>query len=115
MIPADGIYSRRVERAAFPLRTFVFFDKESADIPGRYNFVTADETATFGQNTGLTADDIANVQERTYIQREVYYHLLNIIGYRLKNNAGSSVELYASDPDGKDATPYAESVKSTPR
>lgn len=111
MIPADGIYSRRVERAAFPLRAFVFFDRDETELPGRYNLITPDETATFGQNTGLTADDIANVQERTYIQREVYYHLLNIMGWRLKNYAGSSVELYASDPDGKDPMPYAESVK----
>lgn len=112
MIPADGIYSRRIERAAFPLRPFVFIDRGTTEMPGRYNFITPEETATFGQTTGLTADDIANVQERAYIQREVYYHLLNIMGWRLKNTPGSTVDLYASDPDGADATPYAESVKS---
>ncbi|MCX6140227.1 MAG: OmpA family protein [Candidatus Kapabacteria bacterium] len=109
--PADGIYSKRVEKAEFPLRPFVFINKNETQIPSRYTAMMAGETADFGRNTGLTADDLANVQERPFIQKEIYYHILNIMGYRLKNTPGSSMELYASDPDGKDPKPYAEDVK----
>lgn len=109
--PADGIYSKRVEKAEFPLRPFVFINKDETQVPSRYTAISAGETADFGRNTGLTADDLANVEERPFIQKEIYYHLLNIMGYRLKNTPGSSMELYGSDPDGKDPKPYAEDVK----
>ncbi|MBM4178846.1 MAG: PorT family protein [Ignavibacteria bacterium] len=34
--PIDGVYAKRIERAEFPLRPFVFFDQGSTDIPSRY-------------------------------------------------------------------------------
>ncbi len=109
--PADGIYSKRNEKAEFPMRPFVFIDKDQTTIPGRYVALSASETADFGRNTGLTAEDIQNLEERPYIQKEIYYNILNVMGYRLKNTPGSSMELYGSDPDGKDPLPYAENVK----
>lgn len=109
--PADGIYSKRIERAGFPLRPFVFIDKGETEVPNRYVSLSKSETADFATSSGLTAEDVANVEERPIIQKDVYYNILNVMGYRLKNTPGSSMELYASDPDGKDARPYAEDVK----
>ena len=109
--PVDGVYSKRVERAEFPLRPYVFFDKGSTEIPDRYNKITKDYTRLFAAASGMTADDIANVEVRPIIQRDIYYNILNVMGYRLSMIPGSSVELYASDPAGKDALAYAESVK----
>ncbi len=109
--PADGIYSKRVERAGFPLRPYVFINKGETVVPNRYVSLSQSETADFATSTGLTAEDVANVEERPIIQKDIYYNLLNIMGYRLKNTPGSSMELYASDPDGKDPRPYAEDVK----
>lgn len=109
--PTDGVYSKRVERAEFPLRPYVFFDKGSAEIPGRYNKISRSQTRLFATSSGLTADDIANTDVRPIIQRDIYYNILNVMGYRLSSIPGSSVELYASDPNNKDARAYAESVK----
>jgi outer membrane protein OmpA-like peptidoglycan-associated protein len=109
--PVDGVYSKRIERAEFPLRPYVFFDKESTEIPTRYNKISRAQTRLFATSSGLTADDIANVDVRPIIQRDIYYNILNVMGYRLSSIPGSSVELYASDPNNKDARAYAESVK----
>lgn len=109
--PIDGVYSKRIERAEFPMRPFVFFDKGSTDIPSRYNKISRAQTRLFATSSGLTADDIANVDVRPVIQRDIYYNILNVMGYRLSSILGSSVELYASDPNGRDARTYAENVK----
>jgi hypothetical protein len=110
--PTDGVYSKRIERAEFPLRPFVFFDNGSTDIPSRYNKITRAQTRFFATASGLTADDIANVEVRPIIQRDIYYNILNVMGYRLSSIPGSSVELYASDPNERNARAYAESVKN---
>lgn len=109
--PLDGVYSKRIERAEFPLRPYVFFDKGSTEIPNRYNKITRSQTRVFAASSGLTADDVANVDVRPVIQRDIYYNILNVMGYRLSTIPGSSVELYASDPGGRNAQAYAESVK----
>lgn len=109
--PIDGVYSKRVERAEFPLRPYVFFDKGSTEIPARYNKISRAQTRLFATSSGLTADDVANVDVRPIIQRDIYYNILNVMGYRLSSIPGSSVELYASDPNNRDAKAYAESVK----
>ncbi len=110
--PLDGVYSKRIERAEFPLRPFVFFDKGSSEIPTRYNKITRSQTRLFATTSGLTADDLANTDIRPVIQRDIYYNILNVMGYRLSSIPGSSVELYASDPGGRNAQAYAETVKN---
>jgi hypothetical protein len=83
--PTDGVYSKRIERAEFPLRPFVFFDKGSTEIPSRYNKISRAQTRLFATSSGLTADDIANVDVRPVIQRDIYYNILNVMGYRLSS------------------------------
>jgi len=109
--PADGIYSKRNEKAGFPLRPYVFINKDETEYPNRYNRISSSDVQQFSTTSGYTADDIANVEERPIVQKDIYYNVLNVMGFRLKNTPGSSMELYGSDPDGKDATPYGESVK----
>lgn len=66
----------------YPLLNYVFFDLGSSDIPSRYKlFKNASQTSNFSDTTipGGTLDK--------------YYHMLNIYGFRLKNNPASKVEI----------------------
>lgn len=110
--PADGSFTKRVEQTDFPLRPFVFFARSNPQIPSRYNAIAPADVPSFGPTTGLTANNLNEAKERPDVQNEVYYNILNILGYRLSNTSGSSMELYSSDPDGTDPLPNAESVKN---
>lgn len=71
-----------VIRSLHPLLNYVFFDPGSAQIPSRYVlFTSPEETANFSDETipGGTL--------------EKYYHILNIIGYRMKKFPQAKIEL----------------------
>ena len=65
----------------YPLLNYVFFDKNSAEIPQRYSKLKMVDTAKFKEER-LSAD-----------QLEVYHNLLNIIGSRLKKDETINVKL----------------------
>ncbi|HRK05723.1 MAG TPA: OmpA family protein [Chlorobiota bacterium] len=73
------------ERASikiYPPLPYVFFDLKSSEIPSRYIlFKSPSQTANFDDERipGGTLDK--------------YYHVLNVLGYRLKNNPGVKVKL----------------------
>lgn len=68
----------------FAMLNYVFFEQDSYELPRRYNlFETAEETKRFNPES----------QFLNYEILDVYYHVLNIIGYRLKNNPAASVTL----------------------
>ncbi len=71
-----------VVRSLHPLLNYVFFDLGSAKIPDRYIlFKSPEETRDFTDETipGGTL--------------EKYYHILNIIGYRLKKHPKAKIEI----------------------
>jgi len=109
--PADGIFSKRIMDEYYPLRPFVFFDKNNTKIPTRYTTINASETSTWAATSGLTADSLTNVAARPYRQGEVYYNILNVFGNRLKNSPSSTVELIGSDPAEKNGEVLANTVK----
>lgn len=66
----------------YPLLNYVFFDEGSSTIPKRYKLLSnASQTANFTDSTlpGGTLDK--------------YYHMLNIYGFRLRNNPNSKIEI----------------------
>ena len=65
-----------------PLLPFVFFDEDSFTIPSRYRLLQEHEASTFDIN-GLTSQS----------KLEVYWSLLDIIGYRLQKNPTASITL----------------------
>lgn len=109
--PEDGIYSKRIVDDFYPIRPFVFFDRNDTKIPSRYVTISAGDTPTWGTTSGLTADDLTNVAARTYRQGEVYYNVMNIFGYRLKTTPSATVELIGSDPVEKNGEVLANVVK----
>lgn len=109
--PREGVYAKRIERADFPMRPYVFFDRGSTDIPDRYTKLTREQTRGFANTASSTTIDVSDVDQRPKVQRNVYYNILNYMGWRLTSYPGASVELYASDPDGRNARAMAESVQ----
>ena len=109
--PREGVYAKRIERADFPMRPYVFFDRGSAELPERYVKLTREQTRMFANTASSTAIDVSDVDQRSKVQRNVYYNILNYMGWRLTSYPGASVELYASDPDGRSARSLAESVQ----
>jgi outer membrane protein OmpA-like peptidoglycan-associated protein len=74
----------------FPLLPYVFFEKNSARLPGKYRTMDERNTPTFTE-TGLPRKTMA-----------IYYHLLDIVGRRLRMNEDIRITLVGSTDD-KDA------------
>ncbi|MCO6465856.1 MAG: OmpA family protein [Bradyrhizobiaceae bacterium] len=112
--PEDGIHAHRIVEERFPLRPFVFFDSANTAIPSRYNNINAGDTNGLIDRamTQWTADNIDDLQERKYLQGEVYYNLLNIIGYRANRTPNAQLTLVGSDPREKNGQTLAETVKN---
>jgi len=71
-----------------PLLNYVFFEENSAELPLRYKSLTTKETSKY---------QAEKLFESTTI--DVYYNVLNIIGQRLRDNAGSTISLVGSNAD----------------
>ena len=76
----------------YPLLTYVFFDEGSAEIPKRYKlFRSPDQTKSFSDTTipGGTL--------------QKYYHLLNIIGFRMQQYPNTKISLGGYNSTGPGA------------
>jgi len=69
-----------------PLLNYIFFDSNSAVIPKRYIKIQPDEALDFN-NKSLENLDVL----------ETYYQVLNIIGYRLRNNPNNEITLVGTN------------------
>lgn len=112
--PPDGIRSNRIVEEYFPLRPYVFFDSGNVNIPGRYNNISASDTNALISDfqSEFAADDMGDVQVRHNKQAELYYNLLNIIGYRLNHAPAATVTLIGSDPKEQNGADLANTVKN---
>jgi len=75
----------------YPLLTYVFFDSGSATIPNRYIlFKSPDQTRNFNDSTipGGTL--------------QKYYHVLNIVGYRMRMHPETKVEIVGNNSEQTD-------------
>lgn len=69
-----------------PLLTYIFFDKNSSVIPERYKKLKPSETDKF---------KFKNLQDLNAL--ETYYHVLNIIGNRLRENPNTKLTLIGTN------------------
>ncbi len=75
----------------YPLLTYVFFDSGSATIPDRYIlFKSPDETRNFSDSSipGGTL--------------QKYYHMLNIVGYRMRSHPDTKIEIVGNNSEQPD-------------
>ncbi|MDB5010928.1 MAG: outer membrane protein OmpA, partial [Mucilaginibacter sp.] len=94
----------------FPLRNYIFINKESAAIPARYVKFTQNEAADFKEEKLLTL--IENPGERSTKQLTVYHNILNIIGDRMRSNPESHLTLIGSSIRVNEGKAFAENVKT---
>lgn len=69
-----------------PLLMYIFFEENSAVIPDRYKKLTASETYSFNFSQLNNLDPL-----------ETYYHILNIIGKRMRDNPKSTISLVGTN------------------
>ena len=71
-----------------PLLGYVFFEEGASTIPSRYRQLTPGQTAVFRETTVNDQDKLAT-----------YYHVLNILGSRLRQNPGTAITLVGCNAD----------------
>lgn len=71
-----------------PLLNYVFFDENSAALPSRYRFLNSEETNGFDEKGVNSIDRLST-----------YYHLLNIVGKRLRQNPSATITLVGCNAD----------------
>jgi outer membrane protein OmpA-like peptidoglycan-associated protein len=81
-----------LSKQLYPLLPYIFFEEGEHTIPIRYKNLRKDQTAQFNPAkqflfTNTAAEDIATVN------MDVYYHLLNIVGSRMKTFPKAEITL----------------------
>ncbi len=69
------------------LLPYIFFDEHSSTLLGRYKRLTSEEQMTFNPQ-GLISSTFVKDHEL-----DAYYHLLNIVGYRMQKNPSAQLTL----------------------
>lgn len=80
-----------VSKQMRPLLNYVFFDENSAEIPDRYEALTAGEASGFRVES-LRGSDVL----------PTYYHILNIIGRRMTERPSATLTLTGCNADAGD-------------
>lgn len=108
--PANVPTERRV-RETFPLRNYVFFDKNSTEIPDRYVLLKKDEVSKFGVDQ-LEVFTPKKLSGRSQRQMVAYYNILNILGDRMNKKPTTTITLVGSaDDNAAEGKTMAESIK----
>jgi outer membrane protein OmpA-like peptidoglycan-associated protein len=85
------VIEENLVKELYPLLTYVFFDSGSATIPDRYILFT-DPSQTQGfDETKIPGGTL-----------QKYYHMLNIIGSRLRNNPTKTIEIVGNNSNQPD-------------
>jgi outer membrane protein OmpA-like peptidoglycan-associated protein len=104
----DLIIEEFSQKNLHPLLNYIFFEDNSSIIPDRYKKISGHETATF---------NVAHMHNFNTL--EVYYNILNIVGYRMNLKKDAQLEITgclsgsnAEKSNKKIALYRAESVKN---
>jgi len=103
---------RRTINETFPLRNYLFFEEGSTAIPNRYVKLNKEQAKQFDTES-LRNAEFKNQSGRSERQMDVYYNILNILGYRMLQHPQAQISLTGASA-GNGATlgkEYAESVK----
>lgn len=101
----------KIVSETFPLRNYVYFEKESTEIPSRYILLNKDQVKDFKEDQ-VEVKSPKNVSGRSKREMTVYYNVLNILGDRMGKNPSSTITLVGSSEKGpEDGKLMATSVK----
>ena len=107
----ENIPGERLVTETFPLRNYVYFEKESTEIPNRYVLLNKDQVKDFKEDQ-VEVNTPKDLSGRPNREMAVYYNVLNILGDRMGKNPSSTIILVGSSEKGPEAgTLMAESVK----
>ncbi|MGF1923036.1 MAG: OmpA family protein, partial [Bacteroidia bacterium] len=108
--PKPIVYKQMVSET-LPLLNYVFFDEGSATIPSRYTLLTKDQASTFREVQLQNANTAGN-SLRASRQLETYYHVLNIIGDRMRANPTTTITLSGASLNGPtEGKAFATAIK----
>jgi len=107
----ENIPGERLVTETFPLRNYVFFEKESTEIPSRYVLLNKDKVKDFKEDQ-VEVNTPKDLSGRSKREMAVYYNVLNILGDRMGKNPSSTITLVGSSEKGpEDGKLMAVSVK----
>jgi len=107
----ENIPGERLVTETFPLRNYVFFEKESTEIPSRYVLLNKDKVKDFKEDQ-VEVNTPKDLSGRSKREMAVYYNVLNILGDRMGKNPSSTITLVGSSEKGpEDGKLMAGSVK----
>ncbi|HRZ97778.1 MAG TPA: OmpA family protein [Paludibacter sp.] len=103
---------KRTINETFPLRNYVFFEEGSSAIPNRYVKLNKQQALNFDLEQ-LNVSETKDQTGRSVKQMNVYYNILNILGYRMQQNPTTLITLVGASAGNGAALgkEYAESVK----
>ena len=102
----------KIVSETFPLRNYVFFEKESTEIPARYVLLNKDQVKDFKEDQ-VEVKSPKDVSGRSKREMTVYYNVLNILGDRMEKNPSSTITLVGSSEKGpEDGKVMATSVQT---
>lgn len=99
----------------FPLRNYIFFGAPGeAAVPAKYTKLTTTDAAAFDEKTLLNppvTGTSTTTMSRSQRQMGVYYNALNIYADRLRDNAGTTIQLVGAAPTAAEGERQAQAVK----
>lgn len=99
----------------FPLRNYLFFNAPGeATVPAKYTKLNTTDAAAFDEKTLLNppvTGTSTTTMSRSQRQMGVYYNAMNIYADRLRDNAGSTIQLVGSAPTAAEGERQAQAVK----
>lgn len=84
----------------FPLRNYIYFDKESTEISKRYVLLNKDQVANFKEDQIEVFKPDTLLAGRSQREMTVYYNILNILGDRMGKNPSATIVLVGSSENG---------------
>jgi len=107
----ENIPGERLVIESFPLRNYVFLEKESTEIPRRYVLLNKDNVKDFKEDQ-VEVNTPKDLSGRSKREMVVYYNILNILGDRMGKNPSSTITLVGSSEKGPaDGKLMAGSIK----
>ncbi|HSM63929.1 MAG TPA: hypothetical protein VK833_08340, partial [Gillisia sp.] len=107
----ENVPGERLVTETFPLRNYVFFEKETTEIPSRYVLLNKENVKDFKEDQ-VEVNTPKDLSGRSKREMAVYYNVLNILGDRMGKNPSSTITLVGSSANGpEDGKLMAGSVK----
>jgi outer membrane protein OmpA-like peptidoglycan-associated protein len=105
------ILVRHAVSETLPLLNYVFFDEGSAALPERYTRLSKSQAVGF-KEVQLQNEVATDKAGRSARQLSVYYHILNIVGARMKANPEISITLSGASKNGpEEGQEFAAAIK----